>query len=203
MWVIADTETSGLLKRGLPLHAPEQPWIVSISAEHIGPDRETISFFSSRIRAEDGRLIEDGASGVHGISSRSAARHGVPAIVGIGFLCHMASDARYVVGWGLDFDRQIVEGELIRRKKDTRLWTRPGLAFVDLMKVATNFCRIPHPEPRDDNQWKWPSLDEACEKLLGEERRGQHHGWDDVQRTKRLFFWLLDRGAIEMTGATT
>lgn len=189
-----DAETSDLLKRDRPLDDPSQPWAVSIAAQLVIDETES-DFFHVHIKAE-GRQVRAGAEAVHGISTRLAAKRGLSEVAALGVLCGLAAQAETVVGHGIDFDRQIIEGMLLRRGKETKLWTRPGLEFVDTMKAATPFCRIE--ADREDGSFKWPSLDEACAILLGEKpREGTHGAWDDLQRCRRLHAWLQERGAWE------
>ena len=190
-----DVETSDLLKTDRPLSDPSQPWVVSAAVELV-VDGTPAAWASIPIKSE-GRKVRAGAEAVHGISSRQADKFGLSEVVGLGMLCGLAAQAEMVVGHGIDFDRQVVEGALMRRGKDTRLWTRPGLEFVDTMKAAAPFCRLP--ADREDGAFKWPSLDEACVVLLDEDpRAGAHTAWDDLQRVKRLFAWLQGRGAFEV-----
>lgn len=189
-----DAETSDLLKRDRPLDDSSQPWAVSIAAQLV-IDGAPADFFHVHVKAE-GRQVRAGAEAVHGISTRSAAKRGVSEVVALGMLCGLAAQAEMVVGHGIDFDRQVIEGCLLRRGKETRLWTRPGLEFVDTMKAATPFCRIN--ADREDGSFKWPSLSEAGALLLGEEpREGTHDAWQDLLRTCRLFDWLTAHGAFE------
>lgn len=192
--LFVDCETSDLLKRDLALDDLSQPWCVSIAAVLAVPGRPDQEI-NLPIRAE-GRKIRAGAEAVHGVSSREAAKHGVPEVAVLAVLCWLAAQAECVVGHGIGFDRDVVTSVLMRRGKDSRLWTRPGLTFHDTMKLATPFCRIP--SVFDDGGFKWPSLDEACSILLGEPpRAGEHSAKDDLQRTRRLWAWLCDHNAVE------
>lgn len=197
-----DTETSGLMKRGLPLESPEQPWVVSLAAELCDDAGNQIACINTRIRA-NGRTIDEGARAVHGISSALAGRTGVSELAALGVLCgreSFASQARYVVGHGISFDREVIASVLARHGRDPMTWTRPGLQFLDTMLAASPFCQID--SGRDDGAHKWPSLDEACQQLLGEPpRAGMHSAWDDLQRAKRLFFKLRERGAFDIAVA--
>lgn len=198
MFLMVDTETSDLIKRHVALDDPSQPWVVTLSAELLNVDGESIDFFSTHIRA-DGRKVRDNAAAIHGVSSSQAGRSGVPEVAALAMLCHFAAQARYCVGYGIDFDRQVIEGVLLRRGKDPHLWTRPGLEFVDCMKAATPICKIIPDPPRDDGSYRWPTLDAACAHLLGETpRAGKHRSWDDCQRVRRLFFALRERGVLEI-----
>lgn len=196
MLLVIDTETSDLLKRDVPLHDPSQPWCVAVAAQLCDGDGLALDFIHARIRS-DGRQVRPGAERIHGISSRAAARSGISEVVALGVLCGFAAQAEYLIGHGVSFDRQIVESLLLRRGKDTKLWVRPGLSEICTMKTATALCRIP--SGRDDNQFKWPSLDEACETILGEPRReGYHSAYDDCDRARRLFLALRERNCVEV-----
>lgn len=193
--LFVDAETSDLLKKHLPLDDDAQPWCVSLAAQLDVPGQRP-QFFNLAIKAE-GRKIREGAERVHGVSSRSAAKHGMSEVVVLGALCNLAAQAECVVGHGIGFDRDVITGVLARKGKDSRLWTRPGLAFHDTMLAATPFCRLP--SEHEDGGFKWPSLDQACEILLGEPPRdGFHDQWDDLQRTRRLWAWLQEHNAVEV-----
>lgn len=197
-----DLETSGLIKKGLPLDSPEQPWCVSLAAELSDSEGNPLALLSTGIRA-NGRKIADDARKVHGISSAISGRTGVSELAALGVLCgreSLASQALYAVGHGISFDRDVVISLLARHGRDATSWTRPGLQFVDTMTAAAPFCRLP--SDHESGGFKWPTLDECCAILLGEpERTGHHNALDDLQRTKRVFFWLRAHNAFEMEAA--
>lgn len=202
MHLFVDCESSGLFKKHLPLDSDQQPWIVSIAAELCDDVGRQIACIRSGIRA-NGRKITDGAQKVHGVSSALASRTGVSELAALGVLCgreSFASQARYVIGHGLSFDRDIITSVLARNGRDATTWVRPGLQFVDTMLAATPFCKIP--SDHEAGGYKWPSLDEASDILLSEPpREGPHDPWDDIQRAKLLFFWLKSHGALEIEEA--
>jgi hypothetical protein len=197
MITFADAETSGLIKKELALDHDGQPWIVRLAAEICDFNGKTVNFFHSNIRAE-GRKIEDKAQQIHGVSSIDAGKDGDPQVVALGMLCSYARRSRYIVGYGIrGFDKRLVESLLIRMGKDTKLWTRPGLEFIDLIQPASHVCKIQ--SDHESGTYRWPSLDEICATLFGEEPRGDKHDtWDDVQRTKRVFFEMRKRGLVEI-----
>lgn len=200
--LFVDTETSGLIKKHLPVDSDQQPWVVSLAAELCDDAGRQIACINTGIRAA-GRRIEAEASAVHGVSSAAAGRTGVSELAALGILCgkeSFASQARYVIGHGISFDRLVITSVLARNGRDATAWSRPGLTFIDTMLATAPFCKLP--SDREDGSYKWPSLDEACEILLNEPHRaGPHNAWDDLQRAKRLFFWLRSRGALEIEAA--
>lgn len=198
-----DCETSGLLKRSAPIESAEQPFIVSIAAELCRDDGTRIAGIDTAIRAPEGRKITAGAQSVHGVSSAQAARSGVSELAALGVICgreSFVSQARYVIGHGIEFDRQIITATMARLGREPTAWLRPGLCFLDTMLAATPFCKLAG--EHESGGYKWPSLDEACQILLTEEPRAGHHdALDDIQRTKRLYFWLRDRRAFDLPEA--
>lgn len=202
MYLFIDCETSGLLKKNLPLDDPSQPWVVSLAAQLCDNSGNELAAIRTGIRAGD-RKVSDGAKKVHGISSQLASRTGVSELAALGVLCgreSLASQARYVVGHGLDFDRDVINSVLARNGRDAKTWTRPGLQFVDTMTAATPFCKLT--SEHESGSYRWPSLDDACRILLGEEpRAGVHDAWDDLRRCRSLFFWLRERGAFDLEAA--
>lgn len=197
-----DSETSGLIKRDLPLESPEQPWLVSIAAQLCDNEGRELAGFRTRIRA-NGRTIPEAAKAVHGISSRDAGKGGVAEKSALRLLCgheSFVSQARYVVGHGVSFDKDVITGSILRNGWDAGVWTRPGVTFVDTMIAAAPFCKLP--SEHESAGYKWPSLDQACEILLNEPPRvGPHDAWTDLARCKLLFFWLRQHGGFEMESA--
>ena len=76
-----------------------------------------------------------------------------------------------------------------------RLWlARPFVEFVNLMDpYCTMLCKIPSKEI--EGQWKWPTLDEASEIILGKEPRGEKHdSWQDMLILRDLYIECDRRG---------
>lgn len=197
-----DTETSSLPTLALPVGDTGQPWAVAVAAELTDIDGNSLASFYSRIRA-DGRKIREDAQKIHGISSLAAARSGIPEVVALGVLVHFASQANYAIGHSVVFDKEVIEGLLIQRGKSKDLWSRPGLEWVCTMRAATPLCKIKPDKPRDDGQYKWPTLDQACIALIvgAVARSGHHNAWDDMKRAQALYFELRRRGVYEISGA--
>lgn len=198
MILLVDVETSDLLQPDLELSDQAQPWVVQMAAELIGIDGESLAFMKTGIRAE-GRKIRPGAEAVHGITSRQAAKTGMSEVTALGFLIQLANQARYVVGYGLKFDRDVIASVLLRAGKSARMWLREGLEFVDLIVPAAAVCKLP--TEHHSLTHRWAQLHTACEIILGEpaEAEGeQHDSWTDCQRAKRLFIEIRKRGFLEI-----
>jgi DNA polymerase III subunit epsilon len=189
-------DTSGLLKRHVPLEDPSQTWPVRVGFEFSTMDGHQKGFLSTQIRS-DGRKIQEAATAIHGITTREADRSGMSEVIALGAICAWAKETRYLVGFSVDFYRDVLEGALMRRGRDSSMLIRAGIEVVDLMKPCAQFCKIV--TDREDGSYKWPRLSEACEMLLGDAPMvGYRHAWDDCQRAKRLFFELRKRNALEI-----
>jgi hypothetical protein len=193
--MFVDVETSGLIDRGKLLDDPAQPWPVSIAVLLTDAEGTMSDCIFTRVRS-DGRHIRSDAERVHGISTRQAGRNGVSEIAALAMVVGFAGQAEYLVGFNVEFDRDILVSAMSRRGKDYRLITRPGLQVVDLMKPAAAICRIPSDRP--DGQYRYPTLDIACETILSKPARiGAHSAWDDCHRCRDLWLKLRSQGALE------
>ncbi len=199
MILAVDLETSALPAKGVPMDSPQFPWAVSAGAVLFDFDGHDRACFGSRIRAE-GRTVSPGATAIHGITTREAGRGGIPELIALGVICAYASEAKFLVGFNVEFDRAILEAALIRLGKDTRKLVRPGLAVVDLMKPAAAFTKLP--SERDTGEYRWPRLDDALTIIRNERpRQGHHDALRDAYAAKRLFLSLKSRGALEIEAA--
>lgn len=191
-----DTETSGLPVAGIPKGHDQYPWPVQIGMELFDDDAATLGIFESQVRS-DGRKMSAGAIAVHGITDRSASRDGISEIAMLAVASGFAAQADYAIGFSVTFDIGVLESALMRLGKSTRMLVRPGLQIVDLKEPAAQACKIQ--SDHDSGTYRWPTLDKACEIILGEPpRTGKHRGLADAQRAKRLFFALRERGLIDI-----
>lgn len=196
MILALDVETSGLPLRGMALTDPAYPWPVSIGAVLFDLDGHDQAVFYSRIRAE-GRAIGAGAENVHGISSRQAAKTGIPEIVAMSAICHFASQALYLTGFNVSFDRDVLQAAILRLGQDPKRLLRPGLQLVDLMKPSAALCQ--KPGERDSGEYRWPKLSEALGKIRNERpAQWRHDALHDARSAKRLFLSLYHRGVLDL-----
>lgn len=173
----------------------EPPMIVSLAAELTDAAGAPLDFFHTRVRIGNGSVKPE-AQEVHGISSRMAARDGVSVITALGMLCGLVAQAKYLIGHAITFDRDVAVGALQRLDKDPSKLVRPGLQLIDTMTAATPVCRLP--SERNDGQYRWPTLDAACEAILHElPVSGYRNAWTDMGKIKRLYFALRELQVLE------
>lgn len=195
-----DCEASGLIPKGMDLRDPQFPFAVSVGAVLFTFDGHDLAVLHTRIRSE-GKSVSAGAEAIHGISSREAARSGVPTVVAMSMICHFASQARFLVGFSVSFDRAILESAIIRLGQDPRRLIRPGLTVVDLIQPSAALSKLQG--AHDSGSYRWPRLDEAMEGIRNERffkgRRGaKHDALRDAISSKKLFLSLLHRGALDL-----
>lgn len=197
--LLIDTETSGLYRDDLAMDDPGQPWAVEISALLCNTAGVVTNSFTHIVKA-DGRKIKEGALQVHGITDRAASQIGIPEGRVLGILRDMLQTAPLremkVVSYS-DLDKRVIASLFARfalslNKKSNSydgVWlSRTGVQFVDLQKpYCQQLCKIP--TDRDDGSFKWPSLEEAAEIILGRRpRTGVHHAFEDMLILKDLYF---------------
>jgi DNA polymerase III epsilon subunit-like protein len=173
---------------------------VSVAAILFRFDGRDEAVLHTRVRS-DGRGVSSGAEAIHGISSREAARTGIPEITALSAVCHMAAQARFLTGFSVGFDRAVLDSSIIRLGQDPRRLIRPGLQVVDLQRPSCAFTKLPSERP--DGSYRWPRLDDAMSGIRNERffkaRRGAtHDALYDAKSSKRLFLSLLHRGALDI-----
>ncbi|WP_370677588.1 hypothetical protein [Pleomorphomonas sp. PLEO] len=199
--LVLDCETSGLWRKDLQLGDVGQPWVVKLAAGHFGNDAALINAFDLTVRP-NGRRIKEAAEKVHGISAIDAERVGISESFVLLTLADMAGKVGRVVTFG-DFDPMVIEHLLVQLEQKTNQrkyvcrWRRPGLEFVNIQHPACQLvCNLPPAFEGGDPAW--PSLDVACEVILGiPPREGHHQPWEDLRRTNLLYRELLRRGHFE------
>lgn len=199
MILAIDAESSGLPARGMALTDPGYPWPCQVAAVLFNFDGHDQAVFSTRIRSE-GRAIGAGAQNIHGISSREAAKTGIPEVVALSAICHFASQALFIVGFSVEFDRDVLHAAILRLGQDPKRLLRPGLQLVDLMKPSAAY--VQSSSGREDGAYRWPKLSDALGTIRHERpAQGRHDALDDARKAKRLFLSLHHRGALDLPEA--
>lgn len=202
--------TSGLYREDLPLTDEGQPWCCEIAAMLCNDAGVATNRFAHLIKA-DGRKSKTAATEVHGISDWALSQVGVPESRVIGLLGDMLKtappDAMKVITWS-EMDPMIISSLFarfaVKQGKDasaySRLWAaRARTERVNLMDPwATNACQIAGAE----GGYKWPTLDEAAQIILGREPvEGHRDAWRDLETLRDLYFSLVGRGIVEREAA--
>jgi DNA polymerase-3 subunit epsilon len=206
MLLFIDLETSGLIRKDVPLDDASQPWAIKIAVDHTDGAGKSLNRLDVMIKPE-GRKVKEGAEAIHGIDDAVAERFGLnePAVLAI--LADLASKSRKVISYG-SFDRLVVEGLMMRLENKLgkppgtyrQKWLRPGLEFIDLM--VPHCQQVVQKPGKFDGQYGWPKLDESIAAILGETPdRSTHDAFEDMTFVKRIYFALRDRGHFDTEAA--
>jgi DNA polymerase-3 subunit epsilon len=186
MKLVFDTETTGLIKKSLPLDHPDQPRIVQLGAI-LYSDAGEVRAELNLIIKPDGWTIPKEAAAVHGITTEIAEQYGVPLAFALSLFNQLVKLADMVVAHNYDYDNPVVEGEFIRLGKPCPLTGKNNFCT---MKAATDVVKEP-----GSRGYKWPRLQTTHKFLFGSEFEGAHDAMADVRACGRVFFELKKRNS--------
>lgn len=204
-------ETSGLYRDDLPSGDAGQPWIMQAAFALCNSSGAVTNLGSHIVKAE-GRTSKEAAVKVHGITAWATTQIGIPEPRLLGLIGDLLKtvpmNAMTVVTFG-DMDRRVVSSAFARFGESqsrpgayARLWEhRPGTEFIDVQKPwAQEVCKLPSGVEGGD--YKWPTLDEAAQIILGRPpREGFHDAFSDMLLLKDLYFALQARGFFNRSAA--
>ncbi|QCE32392.1 3'-5' exonuclease [Acetobacteraceae bacterium] len=194
-----DTETTGLVRKDLPIGDPAQPHCVQIAALLCNKEGEIQSSLNLLVRA-DGWRIPYQATQVHGITEEQTRRYGVREEVAAEIFYNLASNAFAVVGHNVGFDVSVIETLFHRVKKSA--WTLPEHKYctMNLSKRTLNLPPTQKMLNAGMNEPKAPSLAEAYRFFFKEEIDGAHDAMADTRACHRIFYELRRRRQEEKRG---
>lgn len=201
-----DMETSSLWRDKLSLDDSQQPWAVSVAFALCHSDGDMQNFGRLIVKPE-GRVIQEKAGAVHGITTREASQFGIPEARMLGLFSDLLKTMPLdswirVVSYGT-FDPKVLSSLFARfavsqgkpSNAYDRLWlARPFVEFIDLMQPwCQQLCKLP--PAAEGMDYKWPTLDESAVHILGREPRGSRHdAWQDMLILRDLYLALRERG---------
>ena len=190
-----DTETTGLIDKAKPLGDDSQPRIVQVGAILAEDNGDIVTEIRDIYIRPAGWKTKPGAETVHGISDKMANRFGISEIAALGLIVGLSANVKRVIGHGVEFDRDIVSGTLMRLGKSTELFRRPRLQWCCTMKGMNEICSIE--SQYVDGASKWPTLAEAYLHAFGREPVWQHSAFYDAHSALEIYLWLVENGYQE------
>lgn len=189
MYIIFDTETTGLPKR----------WDAPITDTDNWPRCIQIAW---QLHDEQGKLIEhqdylikpDGfnipydSEKIHGISTDLATEKGVPLQDVLLKFNEALGKAKFVVGQNIGFDLIIMGSEFYRYGVDSPMGNMPILDTCT--EVTAELLKLPGGR---GGKFKLPTLTELHSYLFGVPFAEAHNATADVEATTRCFFELIRR----------
>lgn len=185
--LVFDTETTGLPLWKEPSDHPDQPFIVDIAADLIGPDREIVATLDAII--DNGIEIPEEMSALHGITTEIAKADGIAPDQAINAFLDMVQRADLIVGHNVSFDVRMMR--IMVAKSHGAKWDNP-LPIFCTMRKSTNVCKLLGPKARFDEDWKWPTLAEAVRHFFDEDHGDAHRARPDCDAARRVYFALKD-----------
>ena len=187
MYIIFDTETTGLPKR----------WDAPITDTDNWPRCIQIAW---QLHDEMGRLVEhqdylikpDGfnipydSEKIHGISTELAETEGIPLTDVLVKFNEALSKAKFVVGQNIGFDINIMGCEFYRYQVDSPMASMPILDTCT--EVTADLLKLPGGR---GGRYKLPNLTELHSYLFGVPFAEAHNATADVEATTRCFFELI------------
>lgn len=188
MFLVFDTETTGLPLWNDPSDDPRQPHIVDIACSLFDGTGCEVDRFDAIINP--GVEIPDEVAQIHGITTAIAQEQGVsPALALTNFL-DLVKRADVLVGHNVSFDIRLIR--ILAARIAGVKWENPLPAFCTMRKT-TNVCKILGPRARHPQDWKWPTLAEATRHFFNEEHANAHRARPDCDASARIFFHLREK----------
>ena len=137
----------------------------------------------------EGFIIPDNATKIHGITTETAIKEGLPLEKVIGQFKEDFYQATAVVGHNVNFDKKIIGAELIRLGQSDIMNSKRSYCT---MLSSISFCNI-----QDGlGGYKYPKLQELYTKLFGVEFNDAHDAMKDIEATEKCFWELKKRNLI-------
>lgn len=179
MYLIFDTETTGLINyQASPSHS-SQPHIVQLGAI-LEDDNGEIKAQIDLLIKPDGWTVPPEAAAVHHISTEDCEKYGVPISSALSVFFNMKKQASIVIGHNVDYDYRMINSEVARLGKPFFLDDIPKICT---MKSSTDLVRI----PKARGGFKWPKLSETYKFFFNEELQNAHNATVDLLATSRIF----------------
>lgn len=187
MFLVLDTETSGLIVRGLPIEDPAQPRICQIGAVLYDSKFKEVGTYRTLIQP-DGWGISEQATATHGIKTEDCSRYGIPVQAALLQIVQWIKVSRHVIAHNLTFDEAMFKREMELTKAADIGLERTRLRKHCTMKTGTALT--------DDGLY--PSLANLHRMLTGEDFADAHDGLSDCYAAWRCFLHLHKLKLIEL-----
>lgn len=189
MYLVFDTETTGLPLWNDPSDDPCQPHIVDIACSLFDATGVEVDRFDAIVNP--GVEIPPDVAAIHGITTEIAVAEGISPGDALSRFLALVSRADILIGHNVSFDIRMVR--ILAARVLGEKWENPLSAFCTMRKT-TGICKILKARPRFNTDWKWPSLAEATMHFFGEPHTDAHRARPDCDASARLYFHLKEQG---------
>ena len=189
MFLIFDTETTGVPDFKKPADDPSQPRLCSVAACLVNEHGETIEEFYSLVKpvgwSDDVIARAADAFAINGLSMERLQKEGEDIGEILGELRWFQDRSEGLATYGITFDTKIVRSE------------RRRLGLDDLYGASPTFCVMQAARKLCPKASKPPTLTEALRHILGEDLEGAHDALADAKATVKLFNHMRQNGHVE------
>ncbi len=176
MYLIFDTETTGLPQWSSPSDHPDQPHIVDIAWTLYGADGSEIERFDAIINPGPGVIIPDDTIALHGITTERAYDEGISPAEMWGRFTDVIARAEVLSAFNATFDIRMMRITAARLTGDK--WENPLEKFCTMYGAAKHLKR------------KATNLTVTLRDLFGEDHPDAHRARPDCDAAARIFFHL-------------
>ncbi|WP_149915681.1 DNA polymerase III subunit alpha [Sphingobacterium cavernae] len=189
MYIIFDTETTGLPKRWDAPITDTDNWPRCIQiAWQLHDEMGNLIEHQDYLIKPDGFNIPFDSEKIHGISTELATEQGVPLPEVLLKFNEALAKAKFVVGQNIGFDLNIMGCEFYRYAVDSPMTQMPVLDTCT--EVTAELLKLPGGR---GGRFKLPNLTELHSYLFGVPFAEAHNATADVEATTRCFFELVRR----------
>lgn len=187
MFLLFDTETSGLFDYRQPADAPGQPRMASIAAALITDKGEIAESFYELVQpdgwSEDVIARSAEAFDINRLSMKLLMDEGKPVADVLAMFDALVDQCTGISAYGVTFDQKVVRAEQRLAGRPDRYGERPTFC---VMHAAKPLCGMK----------KMPKLIEAVRSIFGEDLPDAHDAQADLRATVRLFTHMMERDLV-------
>ncbi|MDG1057922.1 MAG: DNA polymerase III subunit alpha [Flavobacteriaceae bacterium] len=192
MYIIFDTETTGLPKRWKAPLTDSENWPRCIQiAWQVHADSGALLSHEDYLIQPDGYTVPYDAEQIHGISTALAEQKGKPLAEVLNLFSAALSQAEYVGGHNVAFDLNIMGAEFLRLGDHNPL--EEAKVIDTCIEETAQLCQLPGGR---GGKFKLPTLTELYTHLFGTGFGEAHNATADVEATSRCFLELLRKGQL-------
>ena len=196
MYLIFDTETTGLPNKFLPASDRNQARVLQIAAVQLDEKFSMVSAIKTLIQPDGWSVIDPKAFEAHHITLAECQKRGAPMLQVLKLLESWVNSSSVIIAHNIVFDKQMLEIECKYFGQSPFITENSKHKLFCTMAHSTEICKIPHPKWPNKN--KWPKVKEAYKHFMGKEPEGQHDAFGDVSATAVIFQKLHELGIVKV-----
>lgn len=193
LFVVADTETSGLFDFSKPADADGQPRLASLTMIHLDADCGVASRRDILIKP-DGWVLGAEAAAVNGLTMERLEAEGVPVRDVLEEYSGVVKSGRAIAAFNAQYDTKVMRGELRRAGMDDLFHVTRNIC---LMRAMTDVCQMPYANGRAG--FKFPKLAEALAHI-GVVNAAEHTSGGDADGALQVLLWLRKHQMLPVAG---